>query len=819
MKGRFLFCLLHFPNPLRPLCPLRSPTPHTPHPTPHTPSMHLDLYKNLPIYARLADGEDGLLRHVCNALQPHLNEIYRRIQDFGDYTLNPDTAPEEWLDWLGQFVGLAPVGERWLGLGLNPDWPAADKRRLLRGAWLYWQMKGTQWGIREAIALWLRWDGAHDRSRLQFRLPLGKVPSAQPPNIWSYATPYNAQLLQTYPERKHLGIGDELRRHQPDGFALRSQCWGWHYGRRWSDGRLVKHKPDQVLGRSHLGLYNPWMHFFLHEEEEWQRLFPDLFELNPEIWSLKATPTVFGWWVKEDVPLPLEENPAVARPTTQRLLAIDGFQYTHRFPWRPRPAAPRSPLPVPRSPSPWFGIWSGCRYTSLWGSAAELASAAVKKVTRTVWKRGHYPGTGYRDRINTRITQNEIEIAHHPGNHARAFSSSTRFGSGRSWYSPPRETRIETPALPVWVGSGKFWYAPPFALQIEVEAEPEPSAAKRAIPATQWYVPARRIAVEPTAVESEPPGAACLPGLESEIVVAREQRWVGGAAAERPKQLLERVEPTHTTVFHPARAGNYPGFGYSNVLPSLRTMRLAALAPLPAIDLSGLSAIASPATPIALPPPRHQVRNPLSRQPPKSWTFPAQASRSNLTQTPGRWQLAAPLRIFTHFSRVGCGRWWYFAGKPAVPPRLQSVPVTQRVRLCNVAAAWTRFRITRWDEVEVALPERQRPLGEVYPLLPVLAKARHWQLQLEVREELIVLQPVTIFWVDAAGKRALSFSPERFNRLLLEFVVKPVRSSGLRSAALVLERQRVVHYQQFQRSLSFDARGGFGFRFVVGVGA
>lgn len=87
-------------------------------------------------------------------------------------------------------------------------------------------MKGTQWGIRDAIALWLRWDGPRDRSRLQFHLPLGKVASTQPPNRWSDATPYNAQLLQTYPERKHLGIGDELRRHQPDGFALRSRCWG-----------------------------------------------------------------------------------------------------------------------------------------------------------------------------------------------------------------------------------------------------------------------------------------------------------------------------------------------------------------------------------------------------------------------------------------------------------------------------------------------------------------------------------------------------------------------------------------------------------------
>jgi len=152
-----------------------------------------------------------------------------------------------------------------------------------------------------------------------------------------------------------------------------------------------------------------------------------------------------------------------------------------------------------------------------------------------------------------------------------------------------------------------------------------------------------------------------------------------------------------------------------------------------------------------------------------------------------------------------------------VPPRLQSVPVTQRVRLCNVAAAWMRWRITRWDEVEVPLPDRQRLLVEVYPLLPLLAKARHWQLQLEVREGLIVLQPVTIFWVDAAGKRSLTFSLERFNRLLLEFVVQPANSSQLRSASLVLRRQRVVRYQQFRQPLSFDERGCFGFRFVVNV--
>jgi len=55
--------------------------------------------------------------------------------------------------------------------------------------------------------------------------------------------------------------------------------------------------------------------------------------------------------------------------------------------------------------------------------------------------------------------------------------------------------------------------------------------------------------------------------------------------------------------------------------------------------------------------------------------------------------------------------------------------------------------------------------------------------------------------------------------LLLEFVVNPANSGQLRSASLMLERQRVVRYQQFRQPLSFDKRGCFGFRFVVNVAA
>ncbi|MBD1864172.1 MULTISPECIES: phage tail protein [Trichocoleus] len=312
------------------------------------------IYDELPLYARLAD-EQGVLAHVCEAYQPELDAILSRLER-QEFFYNPDLTPERFLDWLGQFVGLAPIGEHWLGLGLNPDWPAQQKRTVIARAWRYWQLKGTEWGVREALALWLQWEESHSRDRLAINLPFGKSPTAHPPKWWDYVTTYDAWLTQTWEERQQFGSGDYPQTYKPDWFSLESSDWFWEYGKVWTDRTLdqVNANPIDSPG-SALGPDRPWMH--LHPEvQDWNRLFPDVLDLNLEIWSAQTQPTTFGWLdFEETSPVLLQRNANLPQQQTVREFEILGFQYDDLLPFSALDVQPE-PFSIAEEQVE-FGIW------------------------------------------------------------------------------------------------------------------------------------------------------------------------------------------------------------------------------------------------------------------------------------------------------------------------------------------------------------------------------------------------------------------------------------------------------------------------------
>jgi len=65
---------------------------------PHSPVF----YENLPVNARLMD-ERGVLRHVCDAVQPTYDEILSSLAQL-EFLVDPDYTPVEFLDWFQQFV-------------------------------------------------------------------------------------------------------------------------------------------------------------------------------------------------------------------------------------------------------------------------------------------------------------------------------------------------------------------------------------------------------------------------------------------------------------------------------------------------------------------------------------------------------------------------------------------------------------------------------------------------------------------------------------------------------------------------------------------
>lgn len=289
-------------------------------------AFNLELYRNFPVYARLLDADTArVLEHVCNAFQPELNALRNRIVDRG-YFYNLNTTPEAYLDWLQQFVGGSPIGEQFLGLGLNPNWSQAHKRKVISRLWRYWQMKGTEWGVREAIALWLQWEPAHG-DRLEIRKPFGKSASQILPQWWQQYTPYDATLNQTWTERQFFGSGDYGQSYRPDYFTLQGAAFS-EYGQPWSDRFLTTiEAPRLDSPGSMLGPERPRLHFFL-AEDEWNNIFPDILTLNPEIWSVNARPCVFGWLncrLREALSLEPTQNPVHYR--TDEILTIDGFRY------------------------------------------------------------------------------------------------------------------------------------------------------------------------------------------------------------------------------------------------------------------------------------------------------------------------------------------------------------------------------------------------------------------------------------------------------------------------------------------------------------
>ncbi len=294
-------------------------------------------YDNLPIYARLAD-ELGLLQHFCDiGVQPPLDELHNLVTTRSRYfdVDNPIAIPN--LDWLGQFVGLGIVGKHYLGIGINPDWPVWAKRQIIKRVWRYWQLKGTETGVREAVLLWLLFEKAYDRQYFEIKYPIGRLVREQFPGWISYGDRYDSYRTQPFTEVQKVGFGDypSLR-----GFPSRQKTLlplsDRLYGSQYCDRSLAyDSQPDPpVRGDfSRMGVLKPWMHFHDLTEGEWHRIFPNIIELNQEIWEAGIIPTVVGWVPLSNGNLKLNPTPE-AKPTYKVVYDLDGHHYGDPYPGR-----------------------------------------------------------------------------------------------------------------------------------------------------------------------------------------------------------------------------------------------------------------------------------------------------------------------------------------------------------------------------------------------------------------------------------------------------------------------------------------------------
>jgi phage tail-like protein len=86
--------------------------------------------------------EDPFAQQFCHGLDDVLAPIFATL-DCLDAYVDPDLAPEDFLDWLGS----------WVGVMLIEDWPIERKRALIARSVSLFRLRGTVAGLREELEL------------------------------------------------------------------------------------------------------------------------------------------------------------------------------------------------------------------------------------------------------------------------------------------------------------------------------------------------------------------------------------------------------------------------------------------------------------------------------------------------------------------------------------------------------------------------------------------------------------------------------------------------------------------------------------------
>ena len=765
-------------------------------------------YDHMPLYARLADDEH-LLEHVCDSVQPPFAQVRKKLAE-REYYFNPahpSSAP--YLDWLGQWVGLAVVDGKWLGIGLNPDWREFEKRRVVLAAWKYWQLKGTEWGIREAMRMWLGWEGAHDRTRHQIFLPFGKRPTKTPPSWWGYDTTYDAHLTQLYPERQHLGSGD----YSP----------GVDYQPTWQEWKkstadllplpyalnsppLTESVPEPIPhSTSHLGPNRPWQHFYLKNGEEWNQLFPNIYELTPEAWSSQAIPTLFGWWVAEAEKVILRSS-QLPRTRTITEFDVDGIHYGDFYPYLAREAGESTQL-VSRAVD--FGIVGSDYLDWLGGLGRQGYSTTEVIATPEIAIAGcNYEREWYDARSQASET---ISLTPYDGNLANAFEWFD-FPEGDWWYFAPGAVQSS-----VWQIQDIDSALPPYQTTVPAHTHTETlDQIAPPYPGNLWTVYPHQTIVS-TLETVVIPAVACTPGMLADFVTGVDE-WTVVHDAIAGSQLVKWVPGT--SEYHAIIQLNtgVAGFEWGDWEISLQVPYFAA----PQALFTPPTELLSPAAPLSSTDPLLPSDRLVRSYPPPAiseahWytaSFPSPVDQ--VIRQPNHWQLEQPTRIADYFMPYDHTSSWYAFGEADWIETVE-IPKVERVQLCNVVDNWTMKQIIYWREYDVLIPENDLnySLMDIYPILQHLRNGNDWCLYLETTTRLIQLAPTTIIWVDPADetRRSTTYSQDqRFTKLLLEFVVQPAVSDRLKSLLVEVDGTRI--YQKAV-DLDFRAPGTFGFRFTV----
>jgi phage tail-like protein len=87
--------------------------------------------------------DDGLAQRLVSAMDTELAPIFASLDGFEAY-LDPAYAPEDFLDWLGG----------WVGVTLDQTWPLERRRMMVASAVDLFRLRGTASGLASQIAIY-----------------------------------------------------------------------------------------------------------------------------------------------------------------------------------------------------------------------------------------------------------------------------------------------------------------------------------------------------------------------------------------------------------------------------------------------------------------------------------------------------------------------------------------------------------------------------------------------------------------------------------------------------------------------------------------
>lgn len=517
-----------------------------------------ELFDRLPYYVRDLNEENNLV--LAKLLEPAERQFayWERRKAILDLIDSIDNTPRDWLHYMSQRVGGAGDRDRYLGIGIDPDWPVEYQRKWILQAWQYWGIKGTRKGTRQAIDLWLLWEKAKDRQYYIPEMPFGDRAFETPGRWWGWDDPYHSHLNYRYLESagKTYGGGDWRDRSvAPKGLEVYADPYRWDWQIPYHLP-LASKSPDPVgETRSRLGPRNLWQHFILGNED-WNQISPDIHELDPEILPALVRPSVFLWHEEQSVgTVELAQSEQAPREIVEWSWTLDGLQWGD--PWRgPTEQDPiietetiERPEYIVDFPLAWgdpYGAIGGVPLPS--ERYLEIVTRRTESTWGTDWQ-DPYAHLGTRDRIAT-------EIQHH-----QEVGTDWLEPYGAIWQYDIEETvrAIETEEIAI---PGQPWSIPS-TIYREVVVREDEEVETPTLPASAMWDGRAEAWIEEIQTEiPQPP--SCFPGIDFEVPDGWEWVDVPPTGGEDPNLTLNVDPAIVEEIPHPGEPG---WFGFDWLSP------------------------------------------------------------------------------------------------------------------------------------------------------------------------------------------------------------------------------------------------------------